>query len=130
MRPPRWPRDLPLRWAVGLSLGAMACTALALEQGFTDFPMWLVGAGPGLVFSTLALILGSLTAIRASHAAMRSPEAVLSIVSGVLSGLISLALIVFTVTDYGPLHDYSSCMRTANTVADQTFCQDQFIGGF
>jgi hypothetical protein len=111
-------------------LGSLACTALALVQGFSDFPMWLVGAGPGLVFSAAALVLGGVTMIRASRAAMRSPEAVLSIVSAVLSGVIALTLVVFTVADYGPLHDYSTCMRDANTIAGQTFCQDQYIGGF
>jgi protein-S-isoprenylcysteine O-methyltransferase Ste14 len=115
---------------LGLSLVGVACTALALAEGFTDFPLWLVGAAPGLVFSVVALVLGGITMVRAANAAMRSPEALLSVVTGVFSGLIALALIVFTVVDYGPLRDYSVCMRQATTIAGQASCQNQFIGGF
>jgi len=124
-QPQRRERDMPTRWALGLSLGATVCTLLALYQGPATFPAWMVGAGAGLVLAIAAFVL----AIRAQRAAslkrQRASEATASLVSACVSGMLAGLLLVTSIVWFGPLTDYAKCMQGANTQSAQDQCIKQ-----
>ena len=124
-QPPRRERDLPTRWALGLSFGATACTMLALYQGPSTFPAWMVGAGAGLALAIAAFVLALRAQKLASASGRRVPEATASLVSACVSGTLALLLLTTSIVWFGPLRDYAKCMQAANTQSAQDACVTQ-----
>jgi hypothetical protein len=122
----RPPLSLQTRWARGLALGGALCTLLTLLNGYRNFPAWLIGASVALVMSMGGLWLGAFAQRDAVRQSQRAPEAVASVVWSGISTLIAVAIVAFSLIFYPQLHDYSNCMRSANTIAGQNFCQQQF----
>jgi hypothetical protein len=118
-------RDMPTRWALGLSLGATACTLLALYQGPSTFPAWMVGAGAGLVLAVAAFVLAIRAQRDAAIKGQRASEATASLVSACVSGTLALLLLVTSIVWFGPLRDYAKCMQSANTQSAQDVCIKQ-----
>ena len=130
--PERGPLDLRTRWARGISFGAILCTLAAVAYGTSHFPIWLVGAGTGLVLGLVGLWLGVFSHRAAAARGKRVPQAVTAIVFGSIASLISLLIIAFSLILYGPLSQLSNCERTADTIAQQNQCQTNFenqLGG-
>jgi hypothetical protein len=124
-QPQRRERDMPTRWALGLSLGATACTLLALYQGPATFPAWMVGAGAGLVLAIAAFVLAIRAQRTASMRHQRASEATASLVSACVSGTLAGLLLVTSIVWFGPLTDYAKCMQGANTQSAQDQCIKQ-----
>jgi hypothetical protein len=122
---PRRERDLPTRWALGLSLGATICTMLALYQGPATFPAWMVGAAAGLAFAVAAFVMAIRAQRLAADTGRRAPEATASLVSACVSGTLALLLLVTSIVWFGPLRDYAKCMSGANTQSGQDACVTQ-----
>jgi hypothetical protein len=124
-RPARPQRDLPTRWALGLSMGALICTMLALYQGMTTFPAWMIGAGAGLALSVGAIVMAIRAQRVAARTGKRAPEATMSIVSACLSGILALIVLVTSIVWFGQLKEYAKCMQGANTQVAQNICLTQ-----
>jgi hypothetical protein len=124
-QPQRRERDMPTRWALGLSLGATACTLLALYQGPATFPAWMVGAGAGLALAVAAFVLAIRAQRTASLKQQRASEATASLVSACVSGTLAALLLVTSIVWFGPLTDYAKCMQGANTQSAQDVCVKQ-----
>ncbi|HEU5427111.1 MAG TPA: hypothetical protein VFU74_09570 [Actinocrinis sp.] len=122
----RPPLSLRTRWARGLSLGGAACTLITLLNGYRNFPDWLIGACAGLVMSLGGLWFGTFAQRDALRKSQRAPEAVASVVWSSISSLIALAIVSYSLIFFPQLRQYSDCMRSANTIAGQSVCQEQF----
>lgn len=122
----RPPLSLRTRWARGLALGGAACTLITLLYGYRNFPAWLIGAVIALLMSLGGLWLGAFAQRDAARRSQRAPEAVASVVWGGISTLIAVAIVAFSLIFYPQLRDFSNCMRSANTIAGQNVCQQQF----
>ncbi|HXR70187.1 hypothetical protein [Actinocrinis sp.] len=122
----RPPLSLRTRWARGLSLGGAACTLITLLNGYRNFPDWLIGACAGLVMSLGGLWFGTFAQRDALRKSQRAPEAIASVVWSSISSLIALAIVSYSLIFFPQLRQYSDCMRSANTIAGQSVCQEQF----
>lgn len=127
-RPARPQRDLPTRWALGLSLGATACTMLGLYQGLATFPSWMIGSGAGFVLALAAFVMAIRAQRLAATTGKRAPEATASLVSACVSGTLAMLVLVTSVVWFGPLKDYAKCIEGANTQAAQTVCTTMLKG--
>jgi hypothetical protein len=121
-RPAQPQRDMPTRWALGLALGALICTMLAIYQGPATFPAWMVGAGAGLALSTGACVMAIRAQMAGSRVGKRASEATMALVSACLSGALALMLLVMSIVWYSQLKNYATCMQAANTQTAQTQC--------
>lgn len=130
---PRGPLDLRTRWARALALGSVVCTLGAIWYSISDFPTWLIGAVAALVLGLVGLWLAVFAQRAAAAKGKRAPEAVGAIVWSSIGSLISLIIIAFSLIFYSQLHELSTCMHSATTVAAQNQCetnfQNQFGGG-
>jgi hypothetical protein len=122
----RPPLSLRTRWARGLSIGGAACTLITLLNGYRNFPDWLIGAGAGLIMSLGGLWFGTFAQRDALRKSQRAPEAIASVVWSSISSLIALAIVSYSLIFFPQLRQYSDCMRSANTIAGQSVCQEQF----
>jgi hypothetical protein len=121
----RPPLSLQTRWARGLAMGGAACTLITLLNGYHNFPSWLIGAAIGLLMSLGGLWLGVFAQRDALRRQERAPEAVAAVVWSSISTLITVGIVAFSLIFYPQLHQYSECMRSANTIAAQNICQQQ-----
>ncbi|MFL6115050.1 MAG: stage II sporulation protein M [Catenulispora sp.] len=121
-QPARPQRDLRTRWALGLSLGSTACTMLAIYQGLSTFPAWMVGAAAGLVFAVAAFVLSISAQRAAALKRQRASEATASMVSASVSGVLAGLLLVASIVWWTPFKEYAKCMQGANTQAVQKAC--------
>ena len=121
-QPARPQRDLKTRWALGLSLGSTACTMLAIYQGLSTFPAWMVGAAAGLVFAVAAFVLSISAQRAAALKRQRASEATASMVSASVSGVLAGLLLVASIVWWTPFKEYAKCMQGANTQAAQKAC--------
>jgi len=122
----RPPLSLRTRWARGLAVGGAACTLITLLNGYRNFPDWLIGACAGLVMSLCGLWFGTFAQRDAMRKSERAPEAVASVVWSSISSLIALAIVSYSLIFFPQLRQYSDCMQSANTIAGQKVCQQQF----
>ncbi|NUR63938.1 MAG: hypothetical protein HOV87_35570 [Catenulispora sp.] len=122
---PRPQRDLKTRWALGLSLGSTACTMLAIYQGLSTFPAWMVGAGAGLAFAVAAFVLSISAQRTAALKHERASEATASMVSASVSGVLAGLLLVASIVWWGPFREYAKCMQGANTQVAEKACLTQ-----
>ena len=123
--PARPQRDLKTRWALGLSLGSTACTMLAIYQGLSTFPAWMVGAGAGLALAVAAFVLSISAQRTAALKHERASEATASMVSASVSGVLAGLLLVASIVWWGPFREYAKCMQGANTQAAEKACLTQ-----
>lgn len=123
---PRGPLDLRTRWARGLALGSVVCTAAAIWYSVSDFPTWLVGAGGGLVLGMVGLWLAVFAQRAAQAQGKRAPEAIGAIVWSSIASLISLMIIAVSLIFYTQLSQLSNCMHSATTIAAQNQCETNF----
>jgi len=121
----RPPLSLQTRWARGLAIGGALCTLITLRNGYQDFPAWLIGAAVGLVMSMGGLWFGVFAQRDAVRQSQRAPEAVAAVVWSGISTLIAVGVVAMSLIYYPQLHDYSHCMRAANTIAGQQACRQQ-----
>lgn len=124
-QPQRRERDLPTRWALGLSVGATICTMLAIFQGLSTFPAWMIGASAGLALAVGAFVMAIRAQRDAALRGQRAPEATASLVSASVSGALALILLATSIVWFGPFRDYAKCMQTANTQTAQDACVKQ-----
>ena len=129
-RPKRPPLSLKTRWARGMALGGATCTLMAALYGYQAFPTWLIGAGVGLAMALTGLWLGVFAQRESMQQGQRAPEAVASIVWCVISSVISLGIIVLSLLLYPQLHQFSQCMKSANTISQQNACETQLKNQF
>lgn len=122
----RPPLSLRTRWARGLAVGGAACTLITLLNGYRNFPDWLIGACAGLALSLGGLWFGTFAQRDALRKSQRAPEAIASVVWSSISSLIALAIVSYSLIFFPQLRQYSDCMRSANTIAGQSVCQEQF----
>jgi hypothetical protein len=123
--PPRPQRDLKTRWALGLSLGSTACTMLAIYQGLSTFPAWMVGAAAGLAFAVAAFVLSISAQRTAALKHQRASEATASMVSASVSGVLAGLLLVASIVWWTPFKEYAKCMQGANTQVAEKACLTQ-----
>jgi hypothetical protein len=121
----RPPLSLQTRWARGLAIGGAFCTLFTLLNGYHNFPAWLIGASVALVMSMGGLWFGVFAQRDALRQSQRAPEAVAAVVWSSISTLISVGIVAFSLIFYPQLHQYSDCIRSANTIAAQDTCQQQ-----
>ncbi|HEU5355633.1 MAG TPA: hypothetical protein VFU65_14275 [Actinocrinis sp.] len=122
----RPPLSLRTRWARGLAVGGATCTLITLLNGYRNFPDWLIGASAGLVLSLGGLWFGTFAQRDALRKSQRAPEAIASVVWSSISSLIALAIVSYSLIFFPQLRQYSDCMRSANTIAGQSVCQQEF----
>jgi hypothetical protein len=122
--------DLRTRWARGLSLGAAACTLIALYFTYAKFPAYLFGAGTGLVLALAGLWLGTIAHRASARQGRRAPEAVGAIVWSAISCVISVSIVAFSLAFYHQLDQYSTCLRSATTISARQVCDDQLKQAF
>ncbi|GAA2062714.1 hypothetical protein GCM10009839_87430 [Catenulispora yoronensis] len=123
--PVRPERDLRTRWALGLSLGSTACTMLAIYQGLSTFPAWMVGAAAGVAFAVAAFVLSISAQRTAALKHQRASEATASMVSASVSGVLAGLLLVASIVWWTPFKEYAKCMQGANTQVAEKGCLTQ-----
>ena len=103
---------------------------MAALYGYQSFPAWLIGAGVGLVMALTGLWFGVFAQRESMQQGQRAPEAIASIVWCVISSVISLGIIALSLTLYPQLQQFSRCMQSANTIAQQNACETQLKNQF
>ena len=130
---PRGPLDLRTRWARGLALGATACMLIALWYAYSDiaaFPTFLISAGVGLALGMVGLWLGVFAQRAAMRKNKRAPEAVSAIVWSSIAAFISLMILAYSMIFYSQLSQFSTCMRSATTIALQNKCVSDYENSY
>jgi len=124
-QPQRRERDMPTRWALGLSVGATICTMLAILQGLATFPAWMVGAGAGLALAVGAFVMSIRAQAVANARGRRAPEATASLVSACVTGTLALLLLVTSIVWFNQFKAYAKCVASASTQAAEDTCRQQ-----
>jgi hypothetical protein len=106
-------------------VGGALCTLITLLNGYRNFPVWLIGASAALVISMGGLWFGVFAQRDAVKRSQSAPEAVGAVVWSSISTLVAVGVVAFSLLFYSQLHQYSDCMRSANTIAAQNACQQQ-----